>query len=235
MPTATLHFLRSQHPLCLSSVPPHSDVSRNSLYGAIYRNFIGTSPTTGIINLAYNYFYGLPSLSASGQQYCPDDIPSNGTQSIAGSLPFSKSVNFPNYSAGEASLEDNCLTILPVGCTAQQAQRSADQCAAFCNTVPADSLSSLSSSASSSSSSSSSSPLAPCDGHGTCLPSWAFPPASLPPNAPPFMCNCSDGYYSMIVNGASTCTLTAPGREGTAVEGAFLSWCLSSLLVHIVL
>ena len=103
MPTATLHFLRSQHPLCLSSVPPHSDVSRNSLYGAIYRNFIGTSPTTGIINLAFNYFYGLPSLSASGQQYCPDDIPSNGTQSIAGSIPFSTSVNFPNYSfAGKA-------------------------------------------------------------------------------------------------------------------------------------
>lgn len=190
------------------------NVANNSLYGTIYRNFIGMSPESGLVNIQQNYFYGLPSLSASGQQYCPAEIAANTTHIIdaglgnlkvgyyLGSIKLSSALNYTGYSNQGASLKDNCLTILPVGCTANQTQRPVDQCKAFCGTTPADSLSSLSSSAG-----------APCDGHGACLPSWVFPNGTLPPNSPPFVCNCSDGFFSVIRDGYSTCTLTAPAGE----------------------
>ena len=61
---------------------PHSDVSSNYLYGTIDQNFAGMDPVTGLLNIDNNYFYGLPSLFASGQQYCPDEVDKNISLSL---------------------------------------------------------------------------------------------------------------------------------------------------------
>ena len=39
-------------------------------------------PVTGLLNIDNNYFYGLPSLFASGQQYCPDEVDKNISLSL---------------------------------------------------------------------------------------------------------------------------------------------------------
>ncbi|CAI7840413.1 unnamed protein product [Closterium sp. NIES-53] len=65
-------------PDCLFNAFPclnRLDVSHNSFYGRINRNFEGIVPTAGaLLNLAHNFFYGDPVLFASGCQFCPSEI-----------------------------------------------------------------------------------------------------------------------------------------------------------------
>ncbi|CAI5462334.1 unnamed protein product [Closterium sp. Yama58-4] len=70
-------------PDCLFNAFPclnRLDVSHNSFYGRINRNFEGIVPTAGgLLNLAHNYFYGDPVLFASGCQFCPSEIAGEST------------------------------------------------------------------------------------------------------------------------------------------------------------
>ncbi|CAI5946599.1 unnamed protein product [Closterium sp. NIES-64] len=106
-------------PDCLFSAFPclnRLDVSHNSFYGRINRNFEGIVPTAGaLLNLAHNFFYGDPVLFASGCQFCPSEI------------------------AGESVVEPGELSVQAGGnCVVQSeagrfSQRTPAACRAFCS------------------------------------------------------------------------------------------------------
>ncbi|CAI7771390.1 unnamed protein product [Closterium sp. NIES-54] len=129
-------------PDCLFNAFPclnRLDVSHNSFYGRINRNFEGIVPTAGaLLNLAHNFFYGDPVLFASGCQFCPSEIAGEsvvepgdlsvqaggncvvlseaGSQRLAGGGVFRVMEAFgaplvvaQQYQQGQASLANNCF------------------------------------------------------------------------------------------------------------------------------
>ncbi|CAI5953709.1 unnamed protein product, partial [Closterium sp. NIES-65] len=216
------------------------DVSHNSFYGRINRNFEGIVPTAGaLLNLAHNFFYGDPVLFASGCQFCPSEIAAESVvepgdlsvqaggncvvQSEAGRAPL---VVARQYERGQASLANNCFQpTAPLSCPATPYSNP--------NTPPNSSTSSSISSSSPSSSSTSPTfsqrtPAAcrafcsitdngPCDGHGACVP----PPQggdSSQGSTANFSCQCDVGYSVFDSGNGSTCviltTTTVPGPGG---------------------
>ncbi|CAI6004741.1 unnamed protein product, partial [Closterium sp. NIES-65] len=216
------------------------DVSHNSFYGRINRNFEGIVPTAGaLLNLAHNFFYGDPVLFASGCQFCPSEIAAESVvepgdlsvqaggncvvQSEAGRAPL---VVARQYERGQASLANNCFQpTAPLSCPATPYSNP--------NTPPNSSTSSSISSSSPSSSSTSPTfsqrtPAAcrafcsitdngPCDGHGACVP----PPQggdSSQGSTANFSCQCDVGYSAFDSGNGSTCviltTTTVPGPGG---------------------
>lgn len=191
-----------------------SDVSDNIFSGQLLQGFKGMDPSLGTLSIDNNYFYGLPTLIGKGKQFCPDNIPRNLSLegSALGQIQF-VATSRTALEKGHASLRQNCLSTISAQQCGATDQRNQSECRAFCGTTLLDVSQSLLSNSSASSSSATTSINPPCDGHGTCLPLWAYPPGSVPPNAPVFLCNCTKGYYNIIVNGYSTCSLTPPNGD----------------------
>lgn len=199
--------------MCLLS----SDVSNNILTGQILQGFKGMDPSSGALSLDNNYFYGLPALIGKGQQFCPDNVPRNLSLG-AGALGniASNTSSRKALERGHASLRQNCLSSASAGQCGATAQRNLSACLAFCGTTLVDVFQNLAATGFSESSTIGSiNP--PCDGHGTCLPLWAYPAATMPSNSPLFVCNCSKGYFNVIVNGYSSCSLTPPNGDSLVV------------------
>ncbi|CAI7831262.1 unnamed protein product [Closterium sp. NIES-53] len=197
--TLLLHNNRfyGKFPSCLFKSCLHRiDISNNSFYGPINSNFRSMIPDKGaLLNIAENYFYGDPMLYADGCQFCPSNI----TQSYAldaHKLFFpglGRCSGIPDYLShtakeadkrGEASLRQNCFTLnQEMGCTANETQRSSDECLAFCSM---------------------SRELGPCDGHGACVPPQARAAEAR------FTCECDDGFVPTNGTLGSTCARPAP-------------------------
>ncbi|GJP55207.1 hypothetical protein CLOM_g14181 [Closterium sp. NIES-68] len=168
------------------------DVSGNSLYGRINRNFKNMAPENALINLAHNYFYGDAVLFAAGCQVCPMEITDpnsldlgNTFDSFAGKCISSVTSSIRDYSVAGAgqgarvSLLGNCLTLSPdADCVSNATQRSAAACHAFCSITD----------------------NGPCDGHGACVP-----PA--PASTSNFTCQCDAGYSAIDAGNGSTCAI----------------------------
>ncbi|CAI5936316.1 unnamed protein product [Closterium sp. NIES-64] len=175
------------------------DVSGNSLYGRINRDFKNMVTTMGaparefeskaaddnaLINLAHNFFFGDGVLFAAGCKVCPTEInePNNmGTRDTFAWQKLGGKCNFlaPNMPA-RVSLSGNCLTLTPNSkCSSNATQRSTAACQAFCSITD----------------------NGPCDGHGACLPADPASPSN-------FTCLCDGGYTTVdSSNGSSTCAI----------------------------
>ncbi|GJP60349.1 hypothetical protein CLOP_g17548 [Closterium sp. NIES-67] len=170
------------------------DVSGNSLYGRINRNFRNmVADGNALINLAHNFFYGDAVLFAAGCQVCPVEInlPNSlwlgdaSTGVFAGKCidgAISGLQDFSVAGAGKGtrvSLSGNCLTLSrDADCVSNATQRSAAACHAFCSITD----------------------NGPCDGHGACVP-----PA--PASASNFTCQCDAGYSAIDSGNGSTCAI----------------------------
>ncbi|GJP47927.1 hypothetical protein CLOM_g7097 [Closterium sp. NIES-68] len=188
------------------------DVSNNSLYGRINRNFENmVADGQALINLAHNYFYGDAVLFAAGCQVCPAAI-SEPNQLDLGDTSFGVFAGKCNdadisgiryYSVAGAdkearvSLAGNCLTLQRTAkCSSNATQRSAAACQAFCSITD----------------------NGPCDGHGACVP----PAPASPSN---FTCLCDAGYSALNSGNGSTCaivnstTTTVPPLSTGAIVG----------------
>ncbi|CAI5466214.1 unnamed protein product [Closterium sp. Yama58-4] len=180
------------------------DVSGNSLYGRINRDFKNMLTTSGapvrtfiegiaaddspLVNLAHNFFFGDGVLFAAGCKVCPFEInePNNlytrdttAWQEFGGKCGSLALVDEQGKTA-RVSLSGNCLTLTPnKKCSSNATQRSTAACQAFCS-ITAN---------------------GPCDGHGACVPAA---PASLSN----FTCLCDAGYSAVdSSNGSSTCAI----------------------------
>ncbi|CAI5516002.1 unnamed protein product [Closterium sp. Naga37s-1] len=264
--------VRFPHPPSCSSIStitnpltaPYSDVSHNSFYGRINRNFEGIVPTAGaLLNLAHNFFYGDPVLFASGCQFCPSEIAGESVvepgdlsvqaggncvvESEAGRAPL---VVAQQYQQGQASLANNCFQpTAPLSCPATPYSNP--------TTPPNSSISSSSSSFSSSSSASLSlafsqrTPAAcrafcsitdngPCNGHGACVPPPQGPDSSQGSTSN-FSCECDAGYSAFDSGNGSTCviltttTVPGPGLSPAAVAGIALGCFFGLALLAAIL
>ncbi|CAI5505176.1 unnamed protein product [Closterium sp. Naga37s-1] len=195
---------------------PSSDISNNSFYGPINSNFRSMIPDNGaLLNLAGNFFYGDPMLYADGCQFCPSHI----TQSHVLDL---DELHFPAQSRcalrnlqnfitqkaqgadkrGEASLRENCFTLnKQMECTANETQRSSDECLAFCSM---------------------SRELGPCDGHGACVPPQGGAAEAR------FMCECDDGFVPTNGTLGSTCARPTPPPAAALSTGAVVGIAVGS-------
>ncbi|CAI6002902.1 unnamed protein product, partial [Closterium sp. NIES-65] len=122
------------------------DVSGNSLYGRINRNFKSmVADGEALINLAHNFFFGDAVLLAAGCQVCPAEItqPNNLVLSdlssgrgagkcvdgISGTRDYSVA---GEGKAARVSVAGNCLALSPdAECAANATQRSTAACQAF--------------------------------------------------------------------------------------------------------
>ncbi|CAI5462040.1 unnamed protein product [Closterium sp. Yama58-4] len=169
------------------------DVSGNSLYGRINRNFKNMVLDDGaLINLAHNFFFGDAVLFAAGCQVCPVDITEPNVLDLgdllgvhAGKCSGAVGSSMRDYGivgAGKearVSLSGNCLTLTPeADCPSNATQRSTAACQAFCSITD----------------------NGPCDGHGECVP----PAPSSPSN---FTCVCHEGYSTLDSGNGSTCAI----------------------------
>ncbi|CAI5989068.1 unnamed protein product, partial [Closterium sp. NIES-65] len=160
------------------------DVSGNSLYGRINRDFKNMVTTMGapardfeyiaaddspIVNLAHNFFFGDGVLFALGCKVCPTEINKPNNLGIRDSFAWRElggKCNFlaPNMPA-RVSLSGNCLTLtLNNQCSSNATQRSTAACQAFCSITD----------------------NGPCDGHGACVPADPASPSN-------FTCLCDAG------------------------------------------
>ncbi|CAI5498649.1 unnamed protein product [Closterium sp. Naga37s-1] len=177
------------------------DVSNNSLYGRINRNFRNmVADGDALINLAHNFFFGDAVLFAAGCQICPIEITESNnlllgdTSSGDGAGKCISGISAKkDYSLAEAgkgarvSLAGNCLTLsLDSDCPSNATQRSTAACQAFCSITD----------------------NGPCDGHGECVP----PAPASPSN---FTCLCRDGYSAVDLGKGSTCAVV----NTTTTEG----------------
>ncbi|CAI5466216.1 unnamed protein product, partial [Closterium sp. Yama58-4] len=168
------------------------DVSGNSLYGRINRDFqnIGADDKA-LVNLARNFFFGDGVLFAAGCKVCPTEINEPNNLGLRDTFAWEEfggkcSRNALNFLVDESgrkarvSLSGNCLTLTPNNqCSSNATQRSTAACQAFCSITD----------------------NGPCDGHGACVP---VDPAS-PTN---FTCLCDAGYSTLDSgNGSSTCAI----------------------------
>ncbi|CAI7744750.1 unnamed protein product, partial [Closterium sp. NIES-53] len=168
------------------------DVSGNSLYGRINRNFKSmVADGDALINLAHNFFFGDAVLLAAGCQVCPTQIthPNNLVLGDTGdgavgkcASSFTARRDYSVAGAGKearASVAGNCLTLSPdAECAANATQRSTAACQAFCSITD----------------------NGPCDGHGECVP----PAPASPSN---FTCLCDAGYSPLDSGNGSTCAV----------------------------
>ncbi|GJP56744.1 hypothetical protein CLOM_g15796 [Closterium sp. NIES-68] len=227
------------------------DLSQNSFYGRINRNFEGIVPAAGaLLNIADNFFYGEPVLFASGCQFCPSEIADESTvdpgdlsfqaggncvvKSLAGRVAL---VVSKQYQLGKASLANNCFQ-----------PSAALTCSALSNSNSSNLNSPSASSASSSSSSQrtaaecrafcSITDNGPCDGHGACVP----PSQSSRSN---FTCECDAGYSAFDSGNGSTCVILttttvpasglSPGAIAGIAVGCFLGFALLSTTLACIL
>ncbi|CAI5467035.1 unnamed protein product [Closterium sp. Yama58-4] len=169
------------------------DVSGNSLYGRINRNFRNmVADGHTLINLAHNFFFGDAVLFAAGCQICPVEIrepnhlmvseTSSGQQAGKCISGVTSMRDFSVAGAGKGarvSLSGNCLTLSPdADCPSNATQRSTAACQAFCSITD----------------------NGPCDGHGECVP----PAPASPSN---FTCLCHAGYSTLDLGNGSTCAV----------------------------
>ncbi|CAI5462042.1 unnamed protein product, partial [Closterium sp. Yama58-4] len=171
------------------------DVSNNSLYGRINRNFKNmVADGEALINLAHNFFFGDAVLFAAGCQVCPVEITdpnmlvlgdtssgsAQGAGKCIGGITFMKDYSVAAAGKGaRVSLLGNCLTLSPDGdCASNATQRSKAACQAFCSITD----------------------NGPCDGHGECVP-----PA--PGSTSNFTCLCDAGYSTLDLGNGSTCAI----------------------------
>ncbi|CAI5480184.1 unnamed protein product [Closterium sp. Yama58-4] len=180
---------------CAPPAPPAppSDVSGNSLYGRINRNFKSmVADSDALINLAHNFFFGDALLLAAGCQVCPTQItePNNLGMGdtfdvLAGKCTTAAATGLRDISVAGAGKEarvgvaGNCLTLsADAECSANATQRSTAACQAFCSITD----------------------NGPCDGHGECVP----PAPASPSN---FTCLCHAGYSALDLGNGSTCAV----------------------------
>ncbi|CAI5520978.1 unnamed protein product [Closterium sp. Naga37s-1] len=183
------------------------DVSGNSLYGRINRNFENiVANGNALINLARNFFFGDGALFAAGCKVCPTEVnePNNNGMwdttawriygGKCGNVAQGFSVVEPGKRA-RVALSGNCLTLTPnKKCVSNATQRSTAACQAFCS-ITAN---------------------GPCDGHGACVP---LAPAS-PTN---FTCLCDAGYTTVDSgNGSSTCAIVHSTTNTTTGNPCFI-------------
>ncbi|CAI5502211.1 unnamed protein product, partial [Closterium sp. Naga37s-1] len=168
------------------------DVSGNSLYGRINRNFKSmVADGDALINLAHNFFFGDAVVLAAGCQVCPAEIaqPNNLVLGDTGDGAVGKCASsftaVRDYSVAGAgkearvSVAGNCLTLSPdAECSANATQRSTAACQAFCSITD----------------------NGPCDGHGECVP----PAPASPSN---FTCVCRPGFSALDSGNGSTCAV----------------------------
>ncbi|CAI7877382.1 unnamed protein product, partial [Closterium sp. NIES-54] len=155
MTKLTYHWLDNNNiegplPSSLCSLPWlwRVDVSGNSMYGRMNRNFKNmVADGDARINLARNFFFGDVVLFAAGCQVCPTEIsdPNNLDMGDTFDVLAGKCNNLATTSrhyfsvagAGKearVSLLGNCLTLSPDGeCSSNATQRSTAACQAFCS------------------------------------------------------------------------------------------------------
>ncbi|CAI5993837.1 unnamed protein product [Closterium sp. NIES-65] len=150
-----------------------------------------------LLNIAGNFFYGDPMLYANGCQFCPSRViqplvltpadltnPTGGRCRPQGDGAIIEMTRAGANKRGEASLRQNVFTLnKQMECTANETQRSNDECLAFCSL---------------------SRKLGPYDGHGACLPPQAGAAEAR------FTCECYDGYVPTNGTLGSTCARPAP-------------------------
>ncbi|CAI5521274.1 unnamed protein product, partial [Closterium sp. Naga37s-1] len=186
------------------------DVSGNSLYGRINRDFKNMVTTMGapardfeyiaaddipLVNLAHNFFFGDGVLFALGCKVCPTEINEPNNLGIRDSFAWRElggKCDFlaPNMPA-RVSLSGNCLTLTPNNqCSSNATQRSTAACQAFCSITD----------------------NGPCDGHGACVPADPASPSN-------FTCLCDAGYTTVDSgNGSSTCAIVHSTTNTTTVS-----------------
>ncbi|CAI5503861.1 unnamed protein product, partial [Closterium sp. Naga37s-1] len=166
------------------------DVSGNSLYGRINRDFKSMVADGGaLINLANNFFFGDAVLFAAGCKVCPTEVNEpnnldlwNISKWMVGGKCNDALVNNSVMGAGSevrVSLSGNCLTLSPnAGCASHAIQRSKAACKALCS-ITAN---------------------GPCDGHGECVQPDPTSPSK-------FTCLCDAGYSVVDSGNGSTCVI----------------------------
>ncbi|CAI7837878.1 unnamed protein product, partial [Closterium sp. NIES-53] len=191
------------------------DVSGNSLYGRINRDFKNMLTTSGgalvrtfdnkagddnaLVNLAHNFFFGDGVLFAAGCKVCPTEINEPNNLGIRDSFAWqefggkcgSLALVDERGKTARVSLSGNCLTLTPSSkCSVNATQRSTVACQAFCSITD----------------------NGPCDGHGACVPAAPASPFS-------FTCLCDAGYSAVDSgNGSSTCAIVQSTTNTTTVS-----------------
>ncbi|CAI5464601.1 unnamed protein product [Closterium sp. Yama58-4] len=180
------------------------DVSNNSLYGRINRNFKSMVVDDGaLINLAHNFFFGDAVLFAAGCQVCPTEI-TEPNNLVLGDLSSGRAAgkcvdgisgtrDYSVEGAGKGarvSVAGNCLTVsADAECSANATQRSTAACQAFCSITD----------------------NGPCDGHGECV----LPAPTFPFN---FTCLCRAGYSALDSANGSTCAVVKTGSSVSSLS-----------------
>ncbi|CAI5528703.1 unnamed protein product, partial [Closterium sp. Naga37s-1] len=161
------------------------DVSGNSLYGRINRNFKNMVADSGaLINLANNFFFGEAVLFAGGCKVCPTEVSEPNKLDIF--YTYSWSIGGKCYSAvagagkkAKVSLSGNCLNLSPyTECSSNATQRSTAACQEICSM----------------------SDNGPCDGHGECVQPDPASPSK-------FACLCHAGYTAVDSGNGSSCAI----------------------------
>ncbi|CAI5527101.1 unnamed protein product, partial [Closterium sp. Naga37s-1] len=170
------------------------DVSGNSLYGRVNRDFENmVADGSALINLANNFFFGEALLFAAGCKVCPTEVgePNQLHMKDSSVWVFGGKCSNPDLTGPtdisvasadrevRVSLSGNCLTLSPnTKCSSNATQRSTAACQAFCS-ITAN---------------------GPCDGHGECVQ----PDPASPTN---FMCLCDAGYTAVDSGNGSSCAI----------------------------
>ncbi|CAI5505164.1 unnamed protein product [Closterium sp. Naga37s-1] len=168
-----------------------------------------------LLNIAGNFFYGDPMLYADGCQFCPSGgiqpllltpdsltFPSGGRCAPQGLGGRVETTRAGANKHGEASLKRNCFTLnKQMECTANETQRSSDECLAFCSM---------------------SRELGPCDGHGACVPPQAGAAEAR------FTCECDDGFVPTNGTLGSTCARPVPPPTSALSTGAVVGIAVGS-------
>ncbi|CAI5520915.1 unnamed protein product [Closterium sp. Naga37s-1] len=180
------------------------DVSGNSLYGRINRDFKHMVANSGaLVNLARNFFFGEAVLFAAGCKVCPTEVSEPNSLGLKdtsnwrvsdgncnNALPSYLLQDYAVTGAGlklRVSLSGNCLTLSPsTECSVNATQRSTAACQAFCSITD----------------------NGPCDGHGVCVPADPTSAAASRTASPSnFTCLCDAGYSTLDSGNGSTCAI----------------------------
>ncbi|CAI5505205.1 unnamed protein product [Closterium sp. Naga37s-1] len=156
------------------------DISNNSFYGPINSNFRSMIPNDRDLT------------NPSGGRCAPQG-PKGGYVVVTRATANKR---------GEASLRQNCFTLnQEMECTANETQRSSDECLAFCSM---------------------SRELGPCDGHGACVPPQAGAAEAR------FTFECDDGFVPTNGILGSTCARPAPPPAAALSTGAVVGIAVGS-------
>ncbi|CAI5521214.1 unnamed protein product, partial [Closterium sp. Naga37s-1] len=204
------------------------DVSGNSLYGRINRDFENmVADGSALINLANNFFFGEALLFAAGCKVCPTEVsePNQLDMKDSSVWVFGGKCSNPDLTGPtdisvasadrevRVSLSGNCLTLSRnTKCSSNATQRSTAPCQAFCS-ITAN---------------------GPCDGHGECVQ----PDPAFPTN---FTCLCDAGYTAVDSGNGSSCaivysnTTTVSSLSTGAIVGIVLGCFVGFTLLAVVL